>query len=559
MFELYADKNQIEVRKREPITSGSVNVYAVKFTFSTNWEGFTQKAVFQAGTVSRTVLLDETGLCTIPWEVLKDSNYQLKAGVFGSQEQAALPTVWGYLGLILPGVPGDAEGAQPPTPDAWEQELAKKQNKLVGQPDQLVGFDEKGNAVAVDAGEAMQGPPGPQGPQGEPGPQGPAGPAGPKGDTGPQGEAGPAGPQGPAGADGAPGPKGDTGDPGEQGAAGPAGPKGDPGETGTQGPKGDTGPQGPAGADATINGVNALEIVEGDNVSISQSGSTMTISASGGGGSITPGDGLSQDGDTINVSTPVRGIVSWAEWNVLSEDEQSKGFWIIKPGKGGLWFSPKLTADNAPEPYAATASSNMPSYGSSGAFAAFDDNPDTFWCNYPNETDTWIAFDFGTPQTVDGLQMQGRVNVNQLPYTFVVQGSNDGTEWADILSKSDLPVDTPGEIRSFDFPEPVTYRHYRIANMLSHWQDGPKYVGIADIRFRMWASNYVTFVINGATVQALSPDYSEAGTVAALLSAQSAQSDGTVKLSNSALDLTSVPSAPVTAAAAEIKINKMEV
>ena len=50
---------------------------------------------------------------------------------------------------------------------------------------------------------------------------------------------------------------------------------------------GETGPQGatgPAGQDATINGVNTLNIVAGDNIEIEQENNTMTISSTGGGG-----------------------------------------------------------------------------------------------------------------------------------------------------------------------------------------------------------------------------------------------------------------------------------
>lgn len=284
MFVLYAEKNKISVRKKETVTSGSVNVYTARFEFSEDWQGLTRRAVFKAGKESRTVLLDESGECVIPWEVLASPGQQLMAGVFGAADETALPTEWALLGLIRRGVPGGGEGSRPPTPDLWEQELAKKQDRLKGQPDQLVGFDAEGNAVAKDAGEAMQGPPGPPGPQGLPGPkgdtgdtgpqglpgpQGPAGetgPAGPKGDTGPQGEPGPEGPPGPAGPIG---PKGDPGDAGPQGETGPAGPpgsqgeqgppgpqgpKGDPGEAGPQGPKGDKGDPGSPGV--TMNQVN---------------------------------------------------------------------------------------------------------------------------------------------------------------------------------------------------------------------------------------------------------------------------------------------------------------
>lgn len=166
MFVLYADKTQLAVREKEPVTSGSVNVYHAQFEFSDDWDGLTRTAVFQAGSVSRSVLLDESGTCTVPWEVLKTPRISLAAGVCGEKDgDVVLPTVWAWLGLIMEGAaPG--EDAQPPTPDLWEQELAKKQDKLHGQADQLVGFDDQGNAVPVDAAEAMQGPPRPGVPPG---------------------------------------------------------------------------------------------------------------------------------------------------------------------------------------------------------------------------------------------------------------------------------------------------------------------------------------------------------------------------------------------------------
>lgn len=54
-------------------------------------------------------------------------------------------------------------------------------------------------------------------------------------------------------------------------------PKGDKGDTGSQGP------QGVAGQDAKINGVNTLSIAAGDNISLAQSGGTLTISSTAGG------------------------------------------------------------------------------------------------------------------------------------------------------------------------------------------------------------------------------------------------------------------------------------
>lgn len=130
MFELYAEKNQLRVQEREAVTSGSVNVYPVRFSFSEDWENLTKTAVFRAGDKSASVLLDETGECSVPWEVLETPLLRLEAGVYGtSGGDVVLPTVWADLGFILTGAaPGD--DARPPTPDLWEQELAGKADGL---------------------------------------------------------------------------------------------------------------------------------------------------------------------------------------------------------------------------------------------------------------------------------------------------------------------------------------------------------------------------------------------------------------------------------------------
>lgn len=56
------------------------------------------------------------------------------------------------------------------------------------------------------------------------------------------------------------------------------------GARGEKGEQGIPGSPGTPGQDATINGVNTLTIQEGENISITQSGSTMTISSTGGSG-----------------------------------------------------------------------------------------------------------------------------------------------------------------------------------------------------------------------------------------------------------------------------------
>lgn len=155
MFVLKVTSNQLELVTRNPITSGSVNVYTAKFEFSPDWQGLTRKAVFMGSGVTRTVLLDESGQCVIPWEVLASHGLPLMAGVFGTTDETALPTIWASLGFILEGVPGNGEGSRPPTPDAWEQELAKKGDALGYTPEGELGLyagDKLLSSVAVSGG-----------------------------------------------------------------------------------------------------------------------------------------------------------------------------------------------------------------------------------------------------------------------------------------------------------------------------------------------------------------------------------------------------------------------
>lgn len=70
IFELYADKVKLAVRRREPVTSGSAEVYHVHFQFSEDWDCLTRTAVSQGGGKTVSVLLDDSGQCSVPWEAL---------------------------------------------------------------------------------------------------------------------------------------------------------------------------------------------------------------------------------------------------------------------------------------------------------------------------------------------------------------------------------------------------------------------------------------------------------------------------------------------------------
>lgn len=132
MFRFYADKNRLIPQQREVLTSGSVNVYTAQFSFSPEWEGLTRTALFQAGGNPVSVLLDKSGTCRIPWEVLGQHGQYLQAGVYGARDgKVVLPTLWADCGLILEGAMlGPA--ACSPTPGPYEQVLAVMEQKADG-------------------------------------------------------------------------------------------------------------------------------------------------------------------------------------------------------------------------------------------------------------------------------------------------------------------------------------------------------------------------------------------------------------------------------------------
>ena len=125
MFHFFAKKVSLDVTQREIVTSGSVNVYQCQFQFDSAWDGLEKTAVFKAGDISISVLLDDLGACNIPWEVFQDAKRTLYAGVYGTKNgNTVLPTIWASLGEIRQGCePG--ESTQPPTPSVYEQILAE--------------------------------------------------------------------------------------------------------------------------------------------------------------------------------------------------------------------------------------------------------------------------------------------------------------------------------------------------------------------------------------------------------------------------------------------------
>ena len=297
MFVLRADKTCLTVEQSELVTSGSVNVYQVQFDFSDEWDGLRKTAVFRGGGKRISVALGENGVCTIPWEALTKPAGNLFAGVYGTNQDGniVLPTIWADLGVIYEGTTAGSSSSPPPTPPGGGGE------GVPGEP----GKDGATFIPSVSEDGILSW----TNDSGLPNPE-------------------PVDIKGPPGTDGAPGQNG------EPGKEGPPGKKGDP------------------GMDATINGVNTLELAAGENIVLDQQGSRLTISSTGGDGDgvthaeleeamsgkqdiITPGDGLEKAENTLSVSSPVQGVISQEEYDALPEERRNKGLYVI-PGESSL-------------------------------------------------------------------------------------------------------------------------------------------------------------------------------------------------------------------------------
>ncbi len=131
MFILHILKNNIEIRRLEMLTSGSVGVYNVQFYFSSDWDDLEKTVAFTDG-IGEPVCtrVDEQGICTIPWECLQNANKELKVGVQGTKGGTViLPTIWASLGKIKPGTTL-GESTQEPTPEIYNQILQTVQEAL---------------------------------------------------------------------------------------------------------------------------------------------------------------------------------------------------------------------------------------------------------------------------------------------------------------------------------------------------------------------------------------------------------------------------------------------
>ena len=132
---------------------------------------------------------------------------------------------------------------------------------------------------------------------------------------------------------------------------------------------------------------------------------------------------------------------------------------------------PEMTSNNAPSPYVASSSSIYSApYHPFNAFNSKEGDANACW-HSASESSSWLQIDYGSPKKINSFKLKGRISYsqwyNQMPISFKLQGSNDGTTFTDIKTFSGVSWGSNIE-QKFELDDIVEYRYYKLADMVSN-------------------------------------------------------------------------------------------
>jgi hypothetical protein len=124
--------------------------------------------------------------------------------------------------------------------------------------------------------------------------------------------------------------------------------------------------------------------------------------------------------------------------------------------------TPAMTANNAPSPFVAAASSTT---DSTQPFQVFDRNYNTttFWSSNP--APQWLSMDFGSGSAIiiDGYTIYGNNDQTLNPRNWALQGSNNNTSWTDLHIVSGAAAIAASSTYSVaSIGNSTGYRYYRV-------------------------------------------------------------------------------------------------
>ena len=124
--------------------------------------------------------------------------------------------------------------------------------------------------------------------------------------------------------------------------------------------------------------------------------------------------------------------------------------------------TPQMTANNAPSPFVAAASSEAVGFE---AFRAFNRvyTTSTYWTTSGGATTGWLSMDFGSSIVIDSYTIYGSDGQTFNPRYWSLQGSNDNTSWADLqIVSGAAAIGGNSTYSSGNIGNTTGYRYYRV-------------------------------------------------------------------------------------------------
>lgn len=125
---------------------------------------------------------------------------------------------------------------------------------------------------------------------------------------------------------------------------------------------------------------------------------------------------------------------------------------------------PQMTADNAPFPWAAFASSVWPQfYSAHGAFDKMIDTITSSWASNTQAAPWIIGIKMDRARLIGKYAITSRYTGPHVsPKSWIFQGSNNGTSYVDLHTVSNQPTWTTLERREFTFSNNTSYQYFRL-------------------------------------------------------------------------------------------------
>lgn len=119
---------------------------------------------------------------------------------------------------------------------------------------------------------------------------------------------------------------------------------------------------------------------------------------------------------------------------------------------------PTMTSNTSPSGIASASSNYGVNYD---AWRAFD-KTSTMWGSSNNTFPQWIAYEFNIPKAVSQYTIKADNWSTTPPYNWTFEGSNDGTTWTTLDTRTNITGWSPYEKRTFSFANTTSYKKYRL-------------------------------------------------------------------------------------------------